>query len=98
MAATLWVSCAMLADISATTAARDSRVKGTAADDPTVASTGAARAADKGLFVVGGVGGAVVGGMVGAAVVVVEAMIGKAADTRLIGFLVLPAISRKRYG
>jgi hypothetical protein len=36
--------------------------------------------------------------MVGAAAVVVEAMIGKAADTRLIGFLVLPAISRKRYG
>jgi hypothetical protein len=58
----------------------------------------AVRAADKGLFVVGGVGGAVVGGMVGAAAVVVEAMIGKAADTRLIGFLVLPAISRKRYG
>jgi hypothetical protein len=90
MAVMLWFICAMLADISATTAARDSRVRGTAAEDPTAASTVAPTAADRGRIVVGGIGGATAA--------VVEAMIGEAADTRLIGFLVLPAISRRRYG
>jgi hypothetical protein len=71
--------CAMLVDISATTAARDSRVRGTAAEDPAAASAGAPTAADRvmdeddvssGRVVVGGIGGA--------AAAVVEAMIGEA--------------------
>jgi hypothetical protein len=95
MAVMLRLICAMLVDISATTAARDSRVRGTAAEDPTAASTGAPTAADRGRVVVGGIGGAVVGGIVGAAAVVVEAMIGEAADTRLIGLRILPGWLRR---
>jgi hypothetical protein len=91
--------CAMLVDISATTTARDSRVRGTAAEDPAATATGAPMAANRVMDEDDvGSGRVVVGGIGGAAVVVVEAMIGEAADTRLIGFLALPAISRSRYG
>jgi hypothetical protein len=96
MAVMLRLICAMLVDISATTAARDSRVRGTAAEDPTAASTGAPMAADRGMDEDDVSNGrVVVGGIGGAAVVVVEAMIGEAADTRLIGLRILPGWLRR---
>jgi hypothetical protein len=71
--------CAMLVDISATTAARDSRVRGTAAEDPVAASAGVPTAVDRVMDEDDvSSGRAVVGGIGGAAATVVEAMIGEA--------------------
>ena len=87
--------CAMFWDISATTAARDSSVRGWPPD----AAEGAAAediAAESGAVEEGGGSKAVEGELVvGSGGIGGEPDI---PDTRLIGFLVLPGTSRREYG